>query len=75
MCYAFDRYRTAILLIAGLKTDSERFYRDHVPRADAIHDEYLREIEDDRRRAVTQGRPKRCADITRASEPTKHFTA
>ena len=57
--YAFDPYRTAILLIAGHKTDSERFYRDYVPRADAIYDEYLREIEDERRRAVTRGGPKR----------------
>ena len=56
--YAFDPYRTAILLIAGQKTDSERFYRDYVPRADAIYDEYLREIEDERRRAVTRGGPK-----------------
>lgn len=57
--YAFDPYRTAILLIAGHKTDSERFYRDYVPRADAIYDEYLREIEDERRRAATPGGPKR----------------
>ena len=48
-----------ILLIAGHKTDSERFYRDYVPRADAIYDEYLREIEDERRRAVARGGPKR----------------
>ena len=57
--YAFDPYRTAILLIAGHKTDSERFYRDYVPRADAIYDEYLREIDDERRRAVARGGPKR----------------
>ena len=56
--YAFDPYRTAILLIAGHKTDSERFYRDYVPRADAIYDDYLREIEDERRRAITRGGPK-----------------
>ncbi len=51
--------RTAILLIAGHKTDSECFYRDYVPRADAIYDEYLREIEDERRRAGARGGPKR----------------
>ncbi len=56
--YAFDPHRTAILLIAGHKTDSERFYRDYVPRADAIYDEYLREIEQ-RRRAVQRGGPER----------------
>ena len=48
-----------ILLIAGHKTDSERFYRDYVPRAAAIYDEYLREIGDERRRAGARGGPKR----------------
>lgn len=56
--YAFDPYRTAILLLASHKTDSDRFYRDYVPRADAIDDEYLREVENERRRAVTRGGPK-----------------
>ena len=32
---------------------------DDLPRADAIYDEYLREIEDERRRAVARGGPKR----------------
>ncbi len=53
--YAFDPYRTAILLIAGHKTDSERFYRDYVPRADAIYREYVQEIERERRRNATRG--------------------
>ena len=57
--YAFDPHRTAILLIAGHKTDSERFYRDYVPRAEAIHDEYLREFELERRRAGQRGGPRR----------------
>ena len=57
--YAFDPYRTAILLIAGHKTDPERFYREYVPRADAIYDEYLREIERERRRGVPRGGPER----------------
>ena len=57
--YAFDPHRTAILLIAGHKTDSERFYRDYVPRADAIYDEYLREIEQERRRTTKRGGPQR----------------
>ena len=42
--YAFDPRRTAILLIGGHKTHPERFFREYVPRADAIYDEYLREI-------------------------------
>ena len=69
--YAFDPSRTAILLIAGHKTDSERFYRDYVPRADAIYDEYLREIEDERRRA---GRPEAMSGHHPWSELTRHFT-
>ena len=54
-----DRHRTAILLIAGHKADSERFYRDYTPRADAIYDEYLREIEQERQRTITRGGPER----------------
>ena len=46
--YAFDPHRTAILLIAGHKTDSERSYREYVPRADAIYDQYVREVRQDR---------------------------
>ena len=53
--YAFDPYRTAVLLIAGHKTDSERFYREYVPRADAIYDEYLREIEQERHHGIPRG--------------------
>ena len=41
--YAFDPRRTVILLIGGHKTD-DRFYRDYVRRADAIYDQYLREL-------------------------------
>ena len=42
--YAFDPRLTAILLIGGHKTHPERFFREYIPRADAIYDEYLREI-------------------------------
>ena len=41
--YAFDPRRTAILLFGGYKTH-DRFYRDNVRRADAIYDQYLREL-------------------------------
>ena len=54
--YAFDPRRTAILLIGGHKTHPERFYRDYVPRADAIFDEYLREIRRELVRARGQDR-------------------
>jgi len=43
--YAFDPRRTPILLIGGDKTGNSRWYEEHVPRADAIYDEHLRELE------------------------------
>jgi len=43
--YAFDPRRTAILLIGGDKTGKSRWYEEHVPRADAIYDQHLRELE------------------------------
>ncbi|MCY4512035.1 MAG: type II toxin-antitoxin system RelE/ParE family toxin [Acidobacteria bacterium] len=46
--YAFDPRRTAILLIGGRKTHPERFYEEYVPRADAIYDQYLRELRRER---------------------------
>ena len=45
--YAFDPRRTAILLIGGDKTGNSRWYEEHVPRADAIYDEHLRELENE----------------------------
>jgi hypothetical protein len=43
--YAFDPRRTAILLIGGDKTGNNRWYEQNVPRADAIYDQHLRELE------------------------------
>jgi hypothetical protein len=45
--YAFDIRRTAILLIGGDKTGNDRWYEEYVPRADAIYDEHLRELENE----------------------------
>ena len=59
--YAFDPRRTAILLIGEHKQHPERFYRDYVARADAIYDEYLREIRRERqseRDRTERGRPR-----------------
>ena len=42
--YAFDPRRTAILLIGGNKTGNNRFYRQYVPRADRLYDQYLDEL-------------------------------
>jgi hypothetical protein len=45
--FAFDPRRTAILLVAGEKTGDARFYDRMIPQADALFDEYLREIENE----------------------------
>jgi hypothetical protein len=43
--YAFDLRRAAILLLGGDKTGNDRWYDEHVPIADRLYDEYLRELE------------------------------
>jgi hypothetical protein len=45
--YAFDPRRTAILLIGGDKTGDDRFYQEMISTADAIYDEYLKEIQEE----------------------------
>jgi len=45
--YAFDPRRTAILLIGGDKTGNNRWYEEYVPRADAIYDQHLRELDNE----------------------------
>jgi hypothetical protein len=42
--YAFDPRRVAILLIGGAKSGDERWYEVHVPLADKIYEQHLREI-------------------------------
>jgi hypothetical protein len=42
--YAFDPKRDAVLLLGGVKTGQERWYEIHVPIADRIYQEYLKEI-------------------------------
>lgn len=47
--YAFDPQRTAILLIGGNKTGRwEKFYDEFIPFADALYDEHLRELNNNR---------------------------
>jgi len=43
--YAFDPQRTAILLLGGDKTGNNRWYKENVPIADRLYDEYLGESE------------------------------
>jgi hypothetical protein len=42
--YAFDPRRSAILLIGGDKTGDERWYDTHVPLADRLYDEHLKQL-------------------------------
>ncbi|HEX9812867.1 MAG TPA: type II toxin-antitoxin system RelE/ParE family toxin [Burkholderiales bacterium] len=39
--YAFDPRRVGILLIGGDKTGNDRWYDEHIPRADRLYDEHL----------------------------------
>ncbi|HVT14834.1 MAG TPA: type II toxin-antitoxin system RelE/ParE family toxin [Thermoanaerobaculia bacterium] len=41
--YAFDPERQAVLLLGGDKGGKARFYEEHVPRAEALWEQYLRE--------------------------------
>ena len=40
----FDPRRHAILLIGGDKTGNDRFYKEYVPIADRLYDEYLEDL-------------------------------
>lgn len=43
--FAFDPRRVAMLLIGGDKTGNDHWYEQSIPRADAIYEQHLREIE------------------------------
>jgi hypothetical protein len=43
--FAFDPRRVGMLLIGGDKTGNPRWYEEYVPRADAIYEQHLMEIE------------------------------
>ena len=45
--YAFDPRRAAILLIGGDKTGNDRWYEEHVPRADRLYDEHLQQLHEE----------------------------
>jgi hypothetical protein len=46
--FAFDPRRRAVRLIGGDKSGDSRFYETMIPRADAIFDRYLSELEEER---------------------------
>jgi hypothetical protein len=43
--YAFDPRRTALLLIGGDKTGDDRWYIVHIPIADQLYDEHLKQLQ------------------------------
>jgi hypothetical protein len=46
--YAFDPSRSAVLLIGGNKTGKEkRFYKTMIPKADALYDQHLINLQSD----------------------------
>ena len=42
--YVFDPRRHVVLLLGGDKTGDDRWYEVHVPRAETIYAEYLKEL-------------------------------
>jgi len=42
--YAFDPRRMAILLIGGDKTGKDGWYDEHIPIADKLYDEHIKEL-------------------------------
>jgi hypothetical protein len=45
--YAFDPRRHAILLIGGDKTGNDRWYEVHVPLADRLYEDHLRQLREE----------------------------
>ena len=46
MLFAFDPKRRAVMLIGGDKTNQwDRWYREHIPKADRIYDKHIRGLE------------------------------
>ena len=43
--YAFDPRRSVILLIGGDKTGEKRWYEIHIPIADRLYDEHLKQLQ------------------------------
>ena len=49
--YAFDPRRSVILLIGGDKTADHRWYDVHIPIADRLYDEHLRQLHEEGRKS------------------------
>jgi len=46
--YAFDPRRVALLLLGGKKTGDDRWYDKFVPKADAIYQQHLKELDEEK---------------------------
>jgi len=42
--YAFDPTRNAVLILGGDKTGNSRFYKQFIPQAEAVWEQYLKEM-------------------------------
>ena len=47
--YAFDPRRPALLILGGNKTGDDRWYEKNVPKADALYERHLRELDNEER--------------------------
>jgi hypothetical protein len=56
--FAFDRQRTAVMLVGGDKTNQwEKWYANNIPRADRLYDQHLRTSGQEQTwRTTTRGR-------------------
>jgi hypothetical protein len=45
--YAFDPRRAALLILGGNKTGDDRWYEKNVPKADALYERHLRELDNE----------------------------
>jgi len=46
--FAFDPNRNAILLIGGDKTGKKRFYKEIIPKADVLYNDYLEDLKNEK---------------------------
>jgi hypothetical protein len=56
--FAFDPVRTAFLLVGGDKTGDDRWYEKMIPKADAIYEEHVNSLEEEKRKARNKKRPR-----------------
>jgi hypothetical protein len=65
--YAFDPYRTGILLLGGNKTGNDRWYAINIPRADALFGAHLARLDQEGGRHGKEVLGTRSKDATRSA--------